>query len=386
MSTNVEEALSGPVAGGPITMSPVLQEGGQPTSRTAVRWCLGPEARAKLVNSGSKKLYLFLVVVAHDKDGSLVEVERHLVDLMQVEEWFWFQYAGANHILAQVVWPSDGKYNTVYTALMEKTSRGRYRRNVLQPDMLNFRHLDGVYSLALGTSWLRLDIDAGFFPKPRPWLERAVGLFYRDPRGDVQCDLRRHALGVIFCRFWLSLLYVPLLYAAQLLMIIGGNLLGLRSINYRPVRHPYACKPWEFFTPGMTSRWIMTKDGKPRRPIFWVVNPAVAAIVIGIIALVSTTTGSGWTWALTWVAVGVVAIAALALFMNTRGLELIKNLINSSNANKARRRREETQRRIDSIAELSCEMVDRRDLSHPGFWVRWDRVKARVCRGWAKNL
>lgn len=381
---------SAPVTSGPVVLKPATLPGGQADSRMALRWCLTPDATSELrrrdINVADA--YLFVVVagvLSEDEHFTRYdETHRYLVPLSQAEQIVWFDYAGANEVFATVVWPDDG-YKSMRKHLMSTTSGGQYRSSVLDEWEQEFRYFGGSTGSLHGTTRLRVEVDEGVFGQAPPaWVTKFIGLFYADPLGRIQCDTRRQALGAAIPRLLGSLVVVPLLELFQAILVAVLAICGKRDVNYSAFRHPYRDGPSSITRGVTTSRWFVDNEGDPRGAVWVLVNPIVGVVLAAVWTLLVVL--SGWAW---WIVIaGMPATMALVLAIGLAFIRFAPGIIDTMTARHRNRRQQAAEAarrdRAEALTELSCQKFDERE-ARLTVRLRWDHLKARLCKPYAKT-
>lgn len=372
------------VAAGPVVLIPPFRAGAQGDSRMQLRWCLRDGLVEELASRQAWRPYLLIVVTAKNSGGMPRHKEgrRYLVPLDQYEQTIWFDYAGDNEIFAVPVWHEEG-FRKLWRRLMRKNSSGYYENDLIDPYEGGFVRFLGVSSISESSS-LAVHVDAKLFGKEPPkWLLGFVRRFYAQPLGRVECDFRKHLIGTLMYRFWLSLVVVPLIWLLDGLIVAGLNILGLRGINYDPFRHPYTMTPKQIWAHTSGSRWFKDRAGEPRPVWFLVLNPLVFLCVAGVWYFIGWLAGLGWIWPLVATVATFVALPFLLLpLAGMVGAAITARLLRRQENREAEERRRAAELR-ESLQVLACDRFTERPETLT-ISLRWNRLKARVCRPYAK--
>lgn len=157
------------------------------TANIPIRWCIGRDTLDKLQRRDAQNPHLLLLVVHNG-----AEIERKLVPISQMMEFFAFHRAGEHRIIATIVWHKEGNIK-----VLKATFFGRRIGDCLY-DKLDAVDDEGNFSLesrkyldALEECEIVVNVDPGHFAKAPSKLESWwVNLWYeRAPR--AQCQFRK---------------------------------------------------------------------------------------------------------------------------------------------------------------------------------------------------
>lgn len=290
-----------------------------------IRWCIGRDTLDKLQRRDAQNPHLLLLVVHNG-----AEIERKLVPISQMMEFFAFHRAGEHRIIATIVWHKEGNIK-----VLKATFFGRRIGDCLY-DKLDAVDDEGNFSLesreyldALEECEIVVNVDPGHFAKAPSKLESWwVNLWYeRAPRD--QCQFRKRRILAYSVQPPVILVYLLFLISARILAAAFFVSIGKRGINFKPLVHP-----WHYETNDIwfRAKWdhkgtifSKKKNGDeqdflitalaPFAPIVWVILFAV----LNLINLLAPAFGGFHIWTIAAMAVGIqacfsVIIYAFALF------------------------------------------------------------------------
>lgn len=194
----------------------LLPESTSPENPTiALRWCIDPSDRAKLIKLGANNVFVLINVLYEN-----MAEDRYVCHLEEAMTYVGFRFPGTHTIYARIVWrngdkKSVKKMNNYY---LERYSRRSYRNSVLTGNSDDGFCLDNIglsdlHALDLPEAEpVEVAVDNGHFAKEPPaWVSNWVNWLYRFPPED-QCEFRRRTIWAFtlkpFAFLSLAFLYV----------------------------------------------------------------------------------------------------------------------------------------------------------------------------------
>jgi hypothetical protein len=352
-------------------------------------WCIFPALAARIKEKKLDNLAVYLLLVYWPEEMRARHTEvRQLVDLMEPMAIVGFNSPGINRVVALVVYDQSegGLRDTYFTR-----HNGCYKTDIIGSDDDTIVIGEGGWKNGrLGSGYIEVGVPQELFAKqPRDW--GWVNSFFNTPPRD-QCAFRRRRIFAYTLQpvVWSMLLAIVGFMGAiaglvNLICIVCLLSVGVRGINYAPLRHPFQHKPrdiWEglqrpVFVPIIKERHV---------PLPIAVSPLVL-IVAGIFTqLISGAPFGTLAWFTTF---GKVMLTPIILFglislfvMWSEGIDWDEH--------KRLQAQEQRQRLAVEVDELICTTTGPRK---PDVWqlpfrpktIRFyaHALKQKVCRGFA---
>jgi hypothetical protein len=448
-------------AGEALSLYTVQDENGQVDATVPVRWCISRETAKMLQDKKVENPHLLLVV----SNGGW-EISRYVVPLFNEMHYVQFLRPGENVIHATIVWYGASK--KLKKHLNARYDSGSYKVDLLhtvqpqaarlereidelreqyyaaesgsdeeaalkaQIDQLQAelrelevseakqttirRHFDSMHRLEHEAQLGVIVPKAMFAKEPPKWMRWLANVYQWERAPRDQCVMRRRAL------FTAATLPVVALIATviftcitvvagliNLAIISLGLVLGLRNMNYKPLRHSYwpfeyGQRPQDILRRSGPSVWFTKKGGvsklsgdqlyTQRSLFFKAFNPFVILLFTGLAALYGVAFGfpDGST---VWQVFrdGMIASIVFGILLMA-GAKLGDGPISRWSEQRAKEREEEAKRAREALNRelelLACSGASREvklsalPRSRRTVTLRFYDLKSKVCRPFAK--
>jgi hypothetical protein len=367
----------------------------QTDSVTGVRWCLEKSLRDQLRDVPD----LFVLLVTLDPSGN--EMERQVLPLEQIMTYVQFQRAGNNTLFAAIVHPSIySNAKRVSKILLKEFRPGFYEHRTIErhertfrPDWIN-EEIDGVVCVA----WCELNVIVPkelFAKEPPAWLSAWVNKFAGSKPRD-RCVFRKRMLFAFTLQPILMAVWAIMCPPLRLFWWVLGVFFGMRDLRFSPVFHPfrkYFDDIWSGHPFSSDSVFMCDKDGNDRSLWFILVYPPFLTVLGLGLTVIAETLGAATllvAFLLLPTSLGVIVVAVIMISWLSQLSGKVEVVSLKRRVQAARLLHQEKLKfQQKSMELLGCESEPRTiDLhgiprQHRTVWLRFQSLKAKVCRPFA---
>ncbi|MDB5194689.1 MAG: hypothetical protein JWN50_703 [Parcubacteria group bacterium] len=377
-----------------------------------IRWCLSPDLLQKLRAAGAVDPQMLLSV----QDDLGQETERRLVPLDQAIDYVSFRKAGTNKVNAAIVWADNTR--KLRNRVLDQRNSKAYEYSIyspfgfdendktFEPWRLSLSDLEGGDILRDTTAFLDITVGEEFFAgEPSRFEKWWVNLWHKyDPKD--QCDFRQRRLLAYTLQPPVMLAFVIWMTFWRTLYATFTILMGVRGVNLETIFHPLRdsiSETWKgdpsrrsdfangYFA-GVNDFFGSNAKGESYMFVFGLLRPAywvLTALIIYGISLPGVDTMLEWLLVLKIAAtlsfIGLVLITAFLAY------KFVETIVAPGAEARRKAKREaalrEQWRKEDRYAEITCGtaplLADIGTLSNPTFALRFQALKAKVCRPYA---
>jgi len=399
-----------------------------------VRWCLDQEAIRRLADMEAVEPQI-VISIMNDKR----EIDRVVAPLDQALAYVEFRNPGVNTLRAFIAWHEKGQAWRLKDHFMVRNSRrGLIKRTLYwqhdnefdpkQAGMYTQRitWLTGVNDNNEHVATLDVNVPKEFFAaEPPEWEKRWVNLWYQYQPVD-QCDYRRRRIWAYTVKPFAALIYAAGSILVRAVVAAFTLLMGLRLGSAGAVVRPFTTDVrdvWEHWDDAHSyfdreRSFILTdKRGSDRHPGFLLLHPLSILTLAGVAYGVSFIPASGWRAARGFlpvlgllVAITIVAVIlyrVLDAFIQKFGARFVSKeraetktrastIASAAEAERQTRierekREKETREALlqQRMSEVACDTmpveVDVRALRNPSVTLRFQALKAKVCRPYVSS-
>ena len=259
-------------------------------ARVPIRWCISKDVLEELAEKQAVRPHLFVVVTHGGR-----EIERRLIPLDGMMDYFDFHRAGDHKILATILWHKAGDLRKLRAVVHGGRAHGQkhmeYRvldqeGNLLLPEF--YWSLNDIHHLEEEAEELTISVAAGHFAnEPSRFEQWWVNLWFHDSPRD-QCSFRKRRFLAYSIQPPLALLFVVFITALRACAALGLLLIAKRGINFKAV-----VRPWNYNTDDVWHKvkyynagtfFTKTHDGRDRPDWFFILAPFTP--IVGILGFV----------------------------------------------------------------------------------------------------
>lgn len=365
-------------------------------------WCLNRElveqVRERRLNGLAVKFLLITFPVG--EGGIAIDREgRELISLTEPTHVAAFSRGGEHRLVALLV---CGQTDDALESAFLSRDYGTYRTTVLSN---NRTELERDYTRAnvFGTGLLEVEIPKQLFAeRPQDWAW--VNRWFKE-KSDDQCILRRRRLFAYtlqppfflasFGLWWLEIAFVTLV----------ALLLGMRGLDFAPLRNPFAHNPLDVLEQNRGSIFAVKIKGVMLFPVF-LASPLVLVAVAGLAWVTTAYTRFGWLTAAGMhfgaflIGLGIISGIVALLMWESRGEteaarkheQMKKTQEEERRQSQKKERQLELSKEFTTVDALVCQGAGPRTFSIEHVPLTWTTMrlhfavlKRRICRPFARS-